>query len=76
MSAKAVVMGRVQQRASAVAQLLQSLLTGQPVCLAPQGFGEADPVADNATPQGSGRQEARHHRPSHRPLSPRNPCSP
>ncbi len=41
-----------QQRASAVAQLLQGLLTGQPVTLAPQGFGEADPVADNATPQG------------------------
>ena len=52
MSAKAVVMGRVQQRASAVAQLLQSLLTGQPVCLAPQGYGEADPVADNATRRG------------------------
>jgi outer membrane protein OmpA-like peptidoglycan-associated protein len=41
-----------QQRATAVAQVLQPMLAGAPVSLAPQGFGEADPVADNATPQG------------------------
>ena len=36
-------------RALAVAQVLQTALAGQPVTLAPQGFGQANPVAPNTT---------------------------
>ena len=39
-------------RALAVAQVLQRELAGVPVRLEPQGFGKADPVADNATAEG------------------------
>jgi outer membrane protein OmpA-like peptidoglycan-associated protein len=36
-------------RALAVAQVLQAGLAGQSVTLAPQGFGEANPVVPNST---------------------------
>lgn len=39
-------------RALAVAQVLQRSLTGLPVTLQTQGFGKADPVADNGTEAG------------------------
>lgn len=42
-------------RALAVAKVLQAALTGVPVTLAPQGFGAADPVADNGTAVGQAR---------------------
>jgi len=38
-----------QARALAVAQVLQAALAGQSVTLAPQGFGQANPVAPNTT---------------------------
>jgi outer membrane protein OmpA-like peptidoglycan-associated protein len=38
-----------QARALAVAQVLQAGLAGQSVTLAPQGFGQASPVAPNTT---------------------------
>lgn len=41
-----------QARALAVARSLQAALAGVPVTLQPQGFGKADPVADNRTPEG------------------------
>ncbi len=41
-----------QARALAVARALQAALVGVPVSLQPQGFGKADPVADNRTPEG------------------------
>ncbi len=41
-----------QARALAVARALQAALVGVPVTLQPQGFGKADPVADNRTPEG------------------------
>lgn len=41
-----------QARALAVAQVLQRELAGVPVRLEPQGFGKADPVADNGTAEG------------------------
>ena len=39
-------------RAQAVAQVLQGALAGVPVRLQPQGFGKANPVADNGLPEG------------------------
>ncbi|WP_392544048.1 OmpA family protein [Oryzobacter telluris] len=39
-------------RALAVARVLQPALAGVPITLQPQGFGEASPVATNATPEG------------------------
>lgn len=39
-------------RAQAVAQVLQGALAGVPVRLQPQGFGKANPVADNGSPEG------------------------
>ena len=38
-----------QARALAVAQVLQASLAGQPVTLAPQGFGQASPVVPNSS---------------------------
>ena len=38
--------------ALAVARVLQLALAGIPITLQPQGFGEASPVATNATPEG------------------------
>lgn len=42
-------------RALAVAQVLQAGLAGRPVTLAPQGFGQANPVATNTTDPGRAR---------------------
>jgi outer membrane protein OmpA-like peptidoglycan-associated protein len=39
-------------RATAVAEALQSYLVGSPVILMPQAFGESDPTASNATAKG------------------------
>ncbi len=44
-----------RQRALAVAQALQAALGASPVTLLPQGFGDADPIADNGTEQGRAR---------------------
>ena len=41
-----------QARALSVAQALREALAGVDVTLLPQGFGKADPVADNSTEQG------------------------
>ena len=40
------------QRAENVARILQERLEGRPVQLVTAGYGEADPVGDNATPEG------------------------
>jgi outer membrane protein OmpA-like peptidoglycan-associated protein len=40
------------RRAEAVAAALRPRLSGVPVTLQPRGFGEADPVASNATEAG------------------------
>ena len=46
---KAYCLALSRARALAVAQVLQAGLAGRPVTLAPQGFGQANPVAPNTT---------------------------
>ena len=46
---KAYCLALSRARALAVAQVLQAGLAGRPVTLAPQGFGQANPIAPNTT---------------------------